>query len=85
MSLASIRLLSFIVLRSHYLSATAADPVRAGAQWRTHALAEDSEIQQWDIESYNLWLDQAEKEKSQAAFATKSGLEVEPLHFASVV
>ncbi|KAK0659686.1 D-amino-acid oxidase [Lasiodiplodia hormozganensis] len=47
----------------------------AGAQWRTHATAEDKEIQQWDIESYNIWLDMVEKEKSQASFATKSGLE----------
>ncbi|KAF4313420.1 putative d-amino-acid oxidase protein [Botryosphaeria dothidea] len=47
----------------------------AGAQWRTHALNEDKEIQQWDIESYNVWLDWIGKEKSQAAFATNSGLE----------
>ncbi|GME64262.1 putative d-amino-acid oxidase protein [Neofusicoccum parvum] len=47
----------------------------AGAQWRTHATAEDKEIQQWDIESYNVWFDWVEKEKTQAAFATKSGLE----------
>lgn len=52
------------------------DIARAGAQWRTHATAEDKEIQQWDIESYNIWLDMVEKEKSQASFATKSGLEV---------
>ncbi|KAL1625609.1 hypothetical protein SLS56_007268 [Neofusicoccum ribis] len=50
--------------------------IRAGAQWRTHATAEDKEIQQWDIESYNVWFDWVEKEKTQAAFATKSGLEI---------
>ncbi|KAL1624583.1 hypothetical protein SLS54_003926 [Diplodia seriata] len=49
--------------------------IGAGAQWRTHATAEDKEIQEWDIESYNIWLDMVEKEKSQASFATKSGVE----------
>ncbi|OJD36049.1 d-amino acid oxidase [Diplodia corticola] len=47
----------------------------AGAQWRTHATAEDKEIQEWDIESYNTWLDMVEKEKSQPSSAPKSGLE----------
>lgn len=64
--------------RLHANEEGTADVGRAGAQWRTHATAEDKEIQEWDIESYNIWLDMVEKEKSQASFATKSGLEVNP-------
>ncbi|KKY23325.1 putative d-amino-acid oxidase [Diplodia seriata] len=61
--------------RLHLRGESTADMSRAGAQWRTHATAEDKEIQEWDIESYNIWLDMVEKEKSQASFATKSGVE----------
>jgi D-amino-acid oxidase len=66
-------------LPAHGSKNTHSDTVhRAGAQWRSHALREDFEQQQWDIETYSHWLDVIEKERHHPEQKLLSGLAVSP-------
>jgi D-amino-acid oxidase len=49
---------------------------RAGAQWRSHASAGDTEQQKWDIETYNYWLSIIARELNEPDTTVKSGLGV---------
>jgi hypothetical protein len=49
---------------------------RAGAQWRSHASADDKEQQRWDIETYNHWLSILASELNEPGTTVKSGLGV---------
>ncbi|KAF2434603.1 nucleotide-binding domain-containing protein [Tothia fuscella] len=46
----------------------------AGAQWRSHAAANDIEQQKWDIETYNYWLSIIARELNKPETTVKSGL-----------
>ncbi|OCL08366.1 FAD dependent oxidoreductase [Glonium stellatum] len=50
----------------------------AGAQWRTHATADQTEQCQWDIASYKYWIDMTGKD---AKSGTDSGIEIYPSYF----
>jgi hypothetical protein len=60
----------------HSRKATSDIFYRAGGHWRSHALETDSEQQQWDIETYNQWLDVIEKERNNPNQKLLSGLAV---------
>jgi hypothetical protein len=49
---------------------------RAGAHWRSHATKTDLEQQQWDMETYNHWLDIIKTEHEQEGGVGLSGLAV---------
>lgn len=43
--------------------------IRAGAIWRSNALPNEHELQQWDHESYRTWLKLASSDKEEATEA----------------
>jgi hypothetical protein len=49
---------------------------RAGGHWRSHAAEADLEQLQWDMETYNHWLDVIEKERNHAGQTSLSRLGV---------
>jgi D-amino-acid oxidase len=49
---------------------------RAGAHWRSHAAKADLEQQQWDMETYNHWLEIIRNEQGEIGL---SGLAVRPI------